>query len=45
VRFEDVSEDGHILPSALFHAREIEQEAKALEQREEDELPPQKRAA
>jgi chromosome segregation protein len=44
VRFEDVSEDGHILPSALFHAREMEQKANALEHREE-ELPPQKRAA
>ena len=44
VRFEDVSEDGHILPSALFHAHEMEQNAKALEQRE-DQMPPQKRAA
>ena len=44
VRFEDVSEDGHILPSALFHAREMEQNAKAVEQREE-QMPPQKRAA
>ncbi|MEX0642919.1 MAG: chromosome segregation protein SMC [Pirellulales bacterium] len=25
VRFEDVSEDGHILPSAIFHAKEPEQ--------------------
>jgi chromosome segregation protein len=24
VRFEDVSEDGHILPSALFHAKEMD---------------------
>ncbi len=29
VRFEDVSEDGHILPSAMFHAREMEQKAAA----------------
>lgn len=27
VRFEDVSEDGHILPSAMFHANEMEQKA------------------
>lgn len=30
VRFEDVSEDGHILPSAMFHAREMEVKAAAV---------------
>ncbi|MCC7474668.1 MAG: chromosome segregation protein SMC [Pirellulales bacterium] len=38
VRFEDVSEDGHILPSAVFHAKQLEQAAQ-IEQAE------QKRAA
>src|SRR4029079_3400593 len=37
VRFEDVSDDGHILPSAIFHARQIEQV-------QADDVP-QKRAA
>ena len=27
VRFEDVTEDGHILPSAMFHANELQQRA------------------
>jgi chromosome segregation protein len=43
VRFEDVSEDGHILPSAVFHARQLAEAAVATV----DAEPPtsQKRAA
>jgi chromosome segregation protein len=43
VRFEDVSEDGHILPSAMFHAREMESAGNEISRAES--APPQKRAA
>ncbi|HEX3601608.1 MAG TPA: hypothetical protein VHU84_15760, partial [Lacipirellulaceae bacterium] len=43
VRFEDVSEDGHILPSAMFHAREMESAGNEMSRAESG--PPQKRAA
>jgi chromosome segregation protein len=43
VRFEDVSEDGHILPSAMFHAKELEAAGNEISLAEI--TPPQKRAA
>src|SRR4029079_18561739 len=46
VRFEDVSEDGHILPSAMFHADNANSanDANGNSDAERDETP-QKRAA
>ncbi|MFO0789159.1 MAG: chromosome segregation protein SMC [Pirellulales bacterium] len=42
VRFEDVSEDGHILPSAMFHANEMQQNAARAST---DSAEPERRAA